>query len=848
MLLKGSHRLAVLLLTALCLYAAEVEAVEDSSASFADTRTVGLWLFDEQTGLYPSCVLNDSGPKDYPMVLGPGGQVVEGKFGNALEPIEQPKIDYPPGTVRSGLAALPALQGRMAEPLNWMNAKFSAFMTLGENHLRKEVRFVNPAQTRLNLGHFDWTVEFWYMPTRHTDEEGVVFEIGRGPRGENEFVTRLVLNADRTGFGLQNQPSGTDLLIPSDAEVLNVTVWHHLAFVCSVEEQQIRHYVDGKRQSLPERCQLEALDSGSEAYFSVGRDGVWKRPLPGRIDELRFSLGKVYTKDFSPPRSFSPDEPPGPVVLHKGPPLLFSGNNTEDAVLDLGDRKHLFIEDAFVADMKNVTFRVNPPRLAECVIDDIKGPFRKHLSVIEDEDGLIRLYHGGPGDYLEVRTSRDGIHWKVPDLRRGRIRGRRNIVIAESTAMGNVFIDRNARPEARWKYVTGYENRGVYVYYSADGWSFKRVKTAALPLRPASQSNMFYDDQRQLYVGYHRSDCGRTLGSKTQRQFAMTETKDIMKPWLFDRVSQAQAWEVAKTRRLRDPQPWYLDNGPLTPGGLGIEFPIVFEPNDSIDPVGTDIYVPKAIKYPWAPDTYLAFPLFYFHYGGDGPVTRQILMDPKRRRGSGPIETQLAVSRDGIRWKRHPRPAYVGIGKQGEHDIHQAYLGHGLVKRGDEIWQYCFSETAYHSTWLSMEERVRAVYRLVQRLDGFVSADTPYDKEGALITRPFKFKGNRLALNIDTDAAGYAQVGFLDEHGEPIEGFSVDDCVYINGDFVEIEAEWIKNGNQLKIPQGGSIEDVLPEANKLQISQDVSLLEGRTVQLVFRMRGAKLYAMQFLAR
>jgi hypothetical protein len=838
----GHHRLTKLL--HVCLFT--LLFVSNSGLS----GTVAVWLFDEQVGLYPSCVLNDAGSNNYPMVLGPGGQIVEGRFGNAIEPSEQPKINYPPGSVRRGLTALPVPQGRSVEPLNWMNANFCALVTCGENHLRKDINFVNPTLTKLNLGNFDWTVEFWYMPTREHSQEGVVFEVGAGPRGENELVTRLVLNSDHIGFTLKNQPSGTDLLIPSNAKSLSSKkrTWHHLAFTYSAKEQQIRHYVDGKVQTLPKKCRLKALDFGGEAYFSVGRDGLWKGPLPGRIDELRFSVGQVYKGNYTPPGSFLPDEPTGSVALDEGPPLLFAGKKTKDAVLKLGDRKYLFIDDALVAQMKNVTFQVNPPRLAECVTDDIRGPFRKHLSVIEDDDGLIRLYHGGPGDFLEVRTSRDGIHWQSPDLGRGAIHGKRNIVIPESTAMGNVFIDRNAPPQARWKYVTGYQNRGIYVYYSADGWSFKRAKTAALPLRPASQSNVFYDDQRQLYVGYHRSDCGRTLGSKTQRQFAMTQTKHIMKPWLFDPVSQAQTWEVAKTRRLRDPQPWYLDNGPLTPGGLGIEFPIVFEPNDSLDPAGTDIYVPKAIKYPWAPDTYVAFPLLYFHYGGDGPVTRQILMDPKRRRGSGPVETQLAVSRDGIGWKRYPRPAYVGTGKQGEHDIHQAYLGHGLVKRGDEIWQYCFSETAYHSTWLNMEERVRAVYRLVQRLDGFVSADTPYETEGTIITRPLTFKGNRLVLNIDTNAAGYAQVGFVDEHGKPVEGFSVDDCVYINGDFIEVEAEWIKNRDQLKIPRGQSIEDVLPEAGKLQIHKDVSSLEGKTVQLVLRMRGAKLYAMQFLAR
>ena len=72
----------------------------------------------------------------------------------------------------------------------------------------------------------------------------------------------------------------------------------------------------------------------------------------------------------------------------------------------------------------------------------------------------------------------------------------------------------------------------------------------------------------------------------------------------------------------------------------------------------------------------------------------------------------------------------MGIGKFDNHDIHQSYFAHGLVRRNDEIWQYCFSETRYHSTWQDDDEVVKAVYRFVQRLDGFVSIDTPYDREG----------------------------------------------------------------------------------------------------------------------
>ena len=462
--------------------------------------------------------------------------------------------------------------------------------------------------------------------------------------------------------------------------------------------------------------------------------------------------------------------------------------------------------------MENITFAVNPPRLAERVIEGIKG----HLVLIEDEEGLIRLYYEGPGDSLAVMTSRNGVTWEKPNLGRGEYRGRRNIVIRDAVGLGTIFMDPNAPLEERWKYVSGVRGRGVYVYSSPDGWSFERQETAALPLTAGSQSVVYYDEQRQLYVGYHRSDLGATPDGHTQRVFVLTEVKGILKPWPFEPVSRAQEMEVAKTKRLHDLHPRYVDNGPLTPGGFGIEYPVVFAPDDSLDALATDIYVPKAIKYPWAPDTYLAFPVVYFHYD-EGPEQRQILGREARGRGSGPTETQVAVSRDGLDWKRYPRPTYIGNGRHAGHDIHMAYSAHGMVKRGEEIWQYYLGSDEYHSAYKGAP---RGVYRLVQRLDGFVSADSSYTG-GVLKTKPLRFTGNRLILNIDTDATGYAQVGFLDAQGKPIPGYGVEDCIYINGDFIDAEVEWLSRG------------------------PDVSPLEGQTVQLVFRMRGGKLYAMQF---
>jgi hypothetical protein len=180
------------------------------------------------------------------------------------------------------------------------------------------------------------------------------------------------------------------------------------------------------------------------------------------------------------------------------------------------------------------------------------------------------------------------------------------------------------------------------------------------------------------------------------------------------------------------------------------------------------------------------------------------------------------VSRDGLNWKRYPRPAYVGIGEYGDMGrYYMVTMVQGMVRRGDEIWQYFAGSPEYHSAWLrDKPQGRRGVFRMVQRHDGFVSVDADYTG-GSIVTKPLKFEGSRLKLNINTGAAGYARVGILDEDGEPIEGYSVDDCVWINANTLEQTVEWLERG------------------------ADLSALSGRVIRLRFDMRGAKLFAMQF---
>jgi hypothetical protein len=141
--------------------AATIFALIFAAALFVPARlnaeTVALWLFDEQVGIYPSCVLGDASQNNYPLVLGPGGQIA---------------IELSPENRYIGFERRPQIDpSRKMPPMDWASAKFCALMTRGEHHLRQEVGFPHATETGLNLGDKDWTVEFWYNRRRSARRE-----------------------------------------------------------------------------------------------------------------------------------------------------------------------------------------------------------------------------------------------------------------------------------------------------------------------------------------------------------------------------------------------------------------------------------------------------------------------------------------------------------------------------------------------------------------------------------------------------------------------------------------------------------------------------------------------------
>jgi hypothetical protein len=136
---------------------------------------------------------------------------------------------------------------------------------------------------------------------------------------------------------------------------------------------------------------------------------------------------------------------------------------------------------------------------------------------------------------------------------------------------------------------------------------------------------------------------------------------------------------------------------------------------------------------------------------------------------------------------------------------------YGLIRRGDEIWQYADYGGAHGGG------NRRTYARLTQRLDGFVSLDAG-EKSGWVTTRPLIFKGRRLMLNVA--AQGSMRVAVLDEKGNELKGFGLADCDPVIGDATSYLVRWRKN-------------------------IDLSELAGKVVRLKFELKNTKLYAFKF---
>ena len=61
---------------------------------------------------------------------------------------------------------------------------------------------------------------------------------------------------------------------------------------------------------------------------------------------------------------------------------------------------------------------------------------------------------------------------------------------------------------------------------------------------------------------------------------------------------------------------------------------------------------------------------------------------------------------------------------------------------------------------------------------------------GKITTKPLRFKGGRLLLNVHAQGSGGVRAALLNAEGMPFPGFSAEDCESINVDEIDHEVRW----------------------------------------------------------
>jgi len=111
-------------------------------------------------------------------------------------------------------------------------------------------------------------------------------------------------------------------------------------------------------------------------------------------------------------------------------------------------------------------------------------------------------------------------------------------------------------------------------------------------------------------------------------------------------------------------------------------------------------------------------------------------------------------------------------------------------------------------------------HRYTLRTDGFISLHGGLEK-GECLTRPLRFSGQHLQLNLSTSAGGTVWVELQDEAGTPLEGFTLADCDPIYTDALDHQVSW-------------------------KGSTELTELEGKALRLRFVLQEADIFSLQFV--
>ncbi len=365
--------------------------------------------------------------------------------------------------------------------------------------------------------------------------------------------------------------------------------------------------------------------------------------------------------------------------------------------------------------------------------------------VFYDPDARIfkMWYMGGYGQNTCYATSHDGIAWNKPALD---IVAGTNIVTRGSRDSSTVWLDLVERDRtSRYKMARWYDHY-MELLASGDGVHWRAMGRTGLT---GDRTTFFYNPFRGVWVYSLRGES--TFGG-LGRYRRYWETPD-----LFTNVD----WRK--------------------------EEPVLWVGADNADPRRPEFNVPAEL------------------YNLDCVAYESVLLGlftifrGERTEREKPNDVCVGFSRDGFHWVRPDRRAFLQVsehvGSWNWANVQSA--GGCCLIVGDTLYFYVSGRRGVPGTG---DPGVCSTGLATLRRDGFASMDdggteprvrrvAPATAPGTLTTRPVRFSGRHLFVNVDS-AAGELRVEVLDREGRTIAPFSEAECTPVRADSTRAHVTW----------------------------------------------------------
>jgi hypothetical protein len=349
-------------------------------------------------------------------------------------------------------------------------------------------------------------------------------------------------------------------------------------------------------------------------------------------------------------------------------------------------------------------------------------------------------------------VSRDGVRWERPALG---IFGDTNICFKGYSGINSntILLRPEAPPAERYALVNcewrSMEVGGIYIAYSPDGihWAYPPDAKPLIHGESDCNNGCVFNPDKNVYMLYMRG------------------------------------WHTAAVGWIKE---WVGGPGvPTGPHGKNSRRRVTYAESPDLKTWSE----PQVIATPDELDTNDFYGICAFRYANAYLGMLWIYDDDEM----GTIDIELAWSRDGIRWDRHPqRPKFIGTGEKGEIGGYMVIPAQEPVAVGDALYFYV-NEHGWYPHDAQIGPYRNAAYRARLRMDGFVSLDADR-RLGCLVTRPFTLQSDRIAINAATQGgritAELAEPWWYDPAGKPVPGFAAGDCDIFEGDSTAHVLSW----------------------------------------------------------